>query len=382
MNAKKYNNTKLILGISKAVLSFVIILFFIVSGLSRSLETSLREIISNEYLLFLLFVITAGIIASIIFSPLNFYSGYILEHKYNLSNQTFFKWVVEELKAAAVSLAIGLPILLFFFFSLNKFGTMWWLPFAIILFVVSVILARIIPVLILPLFFKLTPIEDKELRQRITSLAEQAGIKVQNVYKFNMSKDTKKANAAFTGIGRSKRILLGDTLLDNYSHDEIETVVAHELGHYKKKHIIKNILIGTAFSFLTLFVIAKMYEISIAWFGFNSLAQIAALPLLVLWGMLVGLFLSPISNIISRRFEYEADEYAVISTGKFSAFVNTLERLTKQNLGDKEPHPLIEWFFYGHPSIKKRISAIFRLAEKTEMRSESSDFKTYEIERG
>ncbi len=259
---------------------------------------------------------------------------------------------------------------------------MWWLPFAIILFVVSVILARIIPVLILPLFFKLTPIEDKELRQRITSLAEQAGIKVQNVYKFNMSKDTKKANAAFTGIGRSKRILLGDTLLDNYSHDEIETVVAHELGHYKKKHIIKNILIGTAFSFLTLFVIAKMYEISIAWFGFNSLAQIAALPLLVLWGMLVGLFLSPISNIISRRFEYEADEYAVISTGKFSAFVNTLERLTKQNLGDKEPHPLIEWFFYGHPSIKKRISAIFRLAEKTEMRSESSDFKTYEIERG
>ena len=382
MNAKKYNNTKLIIGIAKTVLSFIIVLFFVMSGLSKSLELSLSEFVSGDYFVFILFVISAGMIISIIFSPLNFYSGFVLEHKYNLSNQTFFKWLFEDLKEAAVSFAIGLPILLFFFFSINRFGSMWWLPFAIILFVVSVILARIIPVLILPLFYKLTPIEDEELRKRIASLSESAGIKVQNIYKFNMSKDTKKANAAFTGIGKSKRILLSDTLLENYSHDEIETVVAHELGHYEKKHITKNIIIGTVFSFLTLFIIAGLYEISIEWFGFNSITQIAALPLLVLWGMLVGLVLSPISNMISRGFEYEADEYAVASTGKLSAFINTLEKLTEQNLGDKEPHPVVEWFFYSHPSIKKRINEIFRFAGKTEMNTENPNVKTYDIKRG
>ena len=180
-------------------------------------------------------------------------------------------------------------------------------------------------------------------------------MRVENVYKFDMSKNTKKANAAFTGLGKSKRILLGDTLLENYSKDEIETVIAHEVGHYKKKHIIKNIIIGTASSFLTLFVIAVLYENTIGIFGFNSITEIAALPLLSLWGAVIALIQSPLSNILSRKFEYEADEYAVTVTGKAAPYISTLEKLTEQNLGDKDPHPFIEWFFYSHPSIKNRI---------------------------
>src|SRR5690606_29345859 len=147
----------------------------------------------------------------------------------------------------------------------------------------------------------------------------------------------------------------GDTLLENYSNDEIETVIAHELGHYKKKHIIKNIIIGTASSFLTLFLISYLYSISIGWFEFNSIKQISALPLLSLWGMLIGLIQSPLSNMLSRKYEYEADRYAVESTGKPEAFKSTLQKLTEQNLGDKDPHPFVEWFFYSHPSIKNRI---------------------------
>jgi STE24 endopeptidase len=176
-----------------------------------------------------------------------------------------------------------------------------------------------------------------------------------------MSKNTKKANAAFTGIGKSKRILLGDTLLDNYSEDEIETVIAHELGHYKKKHIIKNIIIGTASSFLTLFIIAALYDKSVHWFGFELRTDIPALPLLTLWGMLISLLINPLTNTLSRKYEYEADEYAISSTGKPQAFKNTLIKLTEQNLGHKDPHPFIEWFFYSHPSIKNRLSAIDRL---------------------
>ena len=195
-------------------------------------------------------------------------------------------------------------------------------------------------------------------------------MRVENVYKFDMSKNTKKANAAFTGLGKSKRILLGDTLLENYSKDEIETVIAHEVGHYKKKHIIKNIIIGTASSFLTLFVIAVLYENTIGIFGFNSITEIAALPLLSLWGAVIALIQSPLSNILSRKFEYEADEYAVTVTGKAAPYISTLEKLTEQNLGDKDPHPFIEWFFYSHPSIKNRIKALMKFIDKSDLSNE------------
>nr|MCU0332458.1 M48 family metallopeptidase [Ignavibacteriaceae bacterium]MCU0364598.1 M48 family metallopeptidase [Ignavibacteriaceae bacterium]MCU0406233.1 M48 family metallopeptidase [Ignavibacteriaceae bacterium] len=232
----------------------------------------------------------------------------------------------------------------------------------IIMFFISVVLSQIFPVLIFPIFYKITPLEDENLRARITNLAKNAKLKVENVYKFNMSKNTKKANAAFTGLGKTKRIILGDTLLNNYSMEEIETVIAHELGHYKKKHIGKNIIIGTASSFLTLFIIALLYQNSLDWFGFDSIAQVSALPLLALWSMLIGIIQTPLGNILSRKFEYEADEYAVIETKNPFAFKKTLEKLTEQNLGDKEPHPFVEWFFYSHPSIKNRLKAIENFA--------------------
>ncbi len=358
MNSKKYNRIKLTAGISKTVVSFILLFIFVYSGYSRLLIEVLSAYTSNQYSLFLLFFITVGFASSIIFFPVNFYTGFYLEHQYKLSNQTFPKWIFENFKALIVSLVIATPILLFFYYSLLNFDSYWWFPFAVILFFFSVVLARIVPTFILPIFYKLTPIEDEDLKERINLLAKGAGIKVENVYKFDMSKNTKKANAAFTGIGKSKRIILGDTLLDNYSNDEIETVIAHELGHYKKKHILKGILFSTASSFLTLFLMAKLYEISINWFGFNSITEISALPLLMLWGMIIGIVQNPISNMFSRKHEYEADRYAVDSTGKTSEFIVALEKLTEQNLGDKEPHPFIEWFFYSHPSIKKRIDAV------------------------
>lgn len=359
--AKKYNNIKLAIGIGEGIASFVLILLFVWLGFSLQLENYLSKYFSNPYLLFIAFVLVIGFVGSVISFPVSWYSGFYLEHKYNLSNQTFWKWIMEGLKGLLVSLVIGIPILLTFYFFLNYFGTNWWLPFAVIMFFISVVLSQIFPVLIFPIFYKVTPIDNDELKQRINSLATNARIKVENVYKFNMSKNTKKANAAFTGLGKTKRIILGDTLLDNYSTEEIESVIAHELGHYKKKHIVKNIFIGTASSFLTLFIIALLYQNSLSWFGFSSITQVSALPLLALWSMLIGIIQTPLGNMLSRKFEYEADEYAVVETKNPSAFKKALEKLTDQNLGDKEPHPLVEWFFYSHPSIKRRIMAIERL---------------------
>jgi STE24 endopeptidase len=361
-NAKQYNNIKLAIGIGEGIISFILLLLFIWFGYSLKLENYLSEYFDNAYLLFLAFLFVIGLAGSILSFPISYYSGFYLEHKYNLSNQTFVKWIWENFKGMLVSLVIGIPILLIFYYILNTFYLLWWLPFAVIMFFISVVLSQIFPIIIFPIFYKITPIENEDLKERITKLAKNAKLKVENVYKFDMSKNTKKANAAFTGLGKTKRIILGDTLLENYSLEEIETVIAHELGHFKKKHIIKNIVIGTASSFLTLFIIASLYQISLSWFGFESIVQIAALPLLALWSTLIGLIQSPLGNILSRKFEYEADEYAIKETKNPVAFINTLEKLTDQNLGDKDPHPFVEWFFYSHPSIKNRIAAIKRFA--------------------
>lgn len=358
MNSKKYNNIKLAIGISETILIFILTFLFVYSGYSRKLSEFLYSYSESDYVVLILFTVVTGVAASILLFPLNFYSSYILEHKYNLSNQTLLKYFTESIKSTLVSGAIGVPILLLFYFILKEFGDYWWLVFASAMFFISVILSQIFPVLIFPIFYKVKPIEDDELKDRIKILAKDAGLKVQDVYSFNMSKNTKKANAAFTGLGKTKRIILGDTLLSSYSKEEIETVIAHELGHYKKKHIIKNIMFGTVNSFALFFIISMLYKISLDWFGFKDVTEIAALPLLTLWAMLIGLIQTPISNLLSRKFEYEADQYAIESTRKPLSFIQTLNKLTEQNLGDKEPHPFVEWFFYSHPSIKKRISAI------------------------
>ncbi len=358
MNAKKYNNIKLGVGITKSIVTFVLILCFVSFGYSKTLVSYLESIVSGNYLILILFTIVTGFALSVLFFPVKYYVEFYLEHKYNLSNQTIFTWLWEDTKGLLLGILIGFPILLAFYYALEIFNELWWLPFSVLMFVISVVLAKIVPIIILPIFYKIESLENEDLKSRILTLADDVGMKVENVFSFNMSKNTKKANAAFTGLGKTKRILLGDTLLEEYSNDEIETVIAHELGHYKHKHIVKNIAIGTASSFLMFFLIATLYDVSLSWFEFSARTEIDALPLLSLWGMLIGLLLTPPGNIISRKFEYEADNFAIKSTNKKEAFIETLNKLTKQNLGDEEPHPLVEWFFYSHPSIKKRISHI------------------------
>ncbi len=370
MDSKKYNNTKLALSIFDTAAGFVLIFLFVSSGWSNDLEQYLRIYTASDYIVFILFVVVIGVAGSIIFFPMNFYSGYVLEHKYKLSNQNLFRYFFEKAKGLMVSAIMGIPILLMFFWVLREYETLWWLPFAILMFFISVVLTQIFPVFILPIFYKIKTIENESLKSRITKLAGDAGLKVENLYSFDMSKNTKKANAAFTGLGKTKRIILGDTLLENFSEDEIETVIAHEAGHYKHKHITKNIVIGTLSSFITLFFIAKCYEVSLNWFDFESLTQIAALPLLTLWSIVIGLVTTPLSNILSRKFEYEADRYAVLVTRKPLSFISTLEKLTEQNLGDKKPHPFVEWFFYSHPSVKNRINAIEEFSELKNIKEE------------
>lgn len=162
--AKKYNNIKLTFGIGKGIISFLLILLFIVLGYSTELVDFISDFVENSYIVLFLYVSVIGIFSSIIFFPVNYYVDFYLEHKYQLSNQSFAAWIWENLKAALVGSVIGIPILILFYFILIQFGNLWWLPFAILMFVISVVLAQIVPILIMPLFYKITPYEDESLK--------------------------------------------------------------------------------------------------------------------------------------------------------------------------------------------------------------------------
>lgn len=364
MDSKKYNNIKLAVGVVKGIIWPVLILLLIEFKISILLEDYLWEYFDNSYIVLIFFVFVIVFISAILSFPLNYYSKFYIEHKFNLSNQTFTCWIWENLKGALISLPLGLGIITLLYWILNVFGNLWWLPFGSAMFLISVVLAKIAPIIILPLFYKLKPLDNEDLKNRILQLAGESNMKLENVFRFDMSKNTKKANAAFTGLGKTKKVLLGDTLLDNFSNDEIETVLAHEFGHYEKKHIPKNIIIATIYSFLIFFLTALLYNAALSSNGFYSITQIAALPLLALFGVAINFILTPLSSAISRRFEYEADEFAVQKTRKPDDFISALNKLTEQNLADKTPNRFVEWFFYSHPSIAKRTAFIESLKSK------------------
>ena len=359
--AKQYNRIKLLFSLIGTALSFLFTFAIVALGFSLRIEKFVHVYLESPYLSFLLFASLLGALNGLVSFPLSFYSGFVLEHRYQLSNQTFLQWLWEHTKAMLVSIPIAVPLALLFYFFLRTYRELWWLPVATSMFIVTIALSKIAPVLIMPLFYKFTPLENEKLKQRILQMCKNTKMNITGIFTFNLSKTTKKANAGFTGIGKSKRIILGDTLMEHFSDDEIETVFAHELGHYVHGHIWKNIVVGTLGIYLGLFITSRLYLVSLGWFGFTAVDQLAALPLLVLWLGIYSLVTSPLSNMLSRKYEYEADRYAIDKTGNASAFTSTMKKLAEMNLADTAPHPLVEFLFYSHPSIEKRI----RAAEKT-----------------
>lgn len=356
--ARSYETTKLWTGIAQTILFFAFVALIVATGVTVTAEQWVRTVFSNDYLVLLGFALLVGASEGILTFPLNWYAGYYLEHRYQLSNQTMRAWLWEGLKGRLVGLVIGVPLLLGFFFALRSYGELWWVPVGILLFVVSVVLARLGPVLIFPLFYTFRPLPEGEVQEKIMALCRTAGVAVSGIFTFDMSKNTKKANAAFTGIGKSKRIILGDTLLEQFTEDEIEAVFAHELGHYTMNHVWIMMGVGTASTFLGLFLTSLAYEASIGWFGFGGIDTIAALPLLGLWLGVYSLVTSPLNNMLSRFHEFAADRYAVRTTGNGNALADALKKLAQMNLADLAPNPVVEFLFHSHPSIERRLKAI------------------------
>ena len=355
--ARQYSRIRVRLGIFSTILFFTVTLFFIAVGITRWIENISYGITSSPYLALLLFAVIFGFLNSVITFPLKIYSGYILEHRFALSNQSFPAWLWDGVKGLLVGAVIGTPVLLIFYFFLRTYETNWWLPVGIIMILFSVILARLAPTIIFPLFYKFKPVEDGELKERIMKRCREAGMNIKGIFQFDMSTKTRKANAAFAGIGKAKRIILGDTLLDEFTHDEIDVVFAHELGHYKLGHIKRMMAVGIVSTMVALFIAAQLYALSIGWFGFESVTRLAALPLLTIWMGVYGLLSGPIDNWLSRRHEYQADKFALEMTKNKEAFISTMNKLASMNLSDPEPPRWVEVLFHSHPTIRKRIQA-------------------------
>jgi STE24 endopeptidase len=356
--AKRYNRSKLIAGLISSGVSFLFLTVLVVSGATRGIEEFAKTLAGNDYGALLLFGVAVASLHGLVTLPMGFFSGYVLEHRYLLSNQTLWGWARERLKGTLIAVPLMLAGLGLVYYCLHRFGSWWWVPTGVFFTVFTVIAVRLAPILLLPLFYRFVPIDSGTLFERIQQLCQREHLQCNHIYAFDLSKNSKKANAGFTGMGKTRRVILSDTLLEGFDEEEIETVFAHELGHRRYRHIAKGVGVGTVFSFCQLFVASLVYRWLAPMMGYMHDGEIASLPLLALSVGLVGLFTGFFSNTISRSHEREADAYAVQLTGNKQAFLSALRKLSAMNLADPEPHPVVEFLFYSHPSIARRLKAV------------------------
>ncbi len=358
--AKEYARIRRRLWLVDTTFSALYALAWLSLGWASALRNWLTDnwsLFTNPWMLVPAFVFVFGGIYSLINLPLSYCSGFVLPHRFGQSNQTLKDWIVDQLKGLAVGAPISLILLEFLYLALRVTGDLWWLWASGGMLVFSVLLSNLAPILIMPLFNKYVPLgeEHKDLAERLLALAKRANTKVRGVFKFDMSKRTKSANAALTGIGNTRRIVLGDTLINEFSTDEIETVLAHELGHHVHRDIPLFITFGATSTTLSLFLASLALNWSINYFGFTSPADVAAFPALGIIFGVYGLVTMPIGNAISRWREKKADDYALQSTGKNEAFASAFTRLANQNLGEVDPEAWVVFMFYSHPPLGERI---------------------------
>jgi STE24 endopeptidase len=355
--ARQYARLSRRLMVVDLALGGMYVLAWLAFGWSAALKGALLNLTTNEWLLVPLYALVFGLVYYVIDLPLSLYSGYTLPHRFGQSNQDVRGWVSDQVKGLLVAGVLGGLALEVIYAVLRAAPELWWLWAAGFLLVFDVLLANLAPVLLMPIFYKFVPLgeEHAELAARLTRLAEQAGTRVQGVFKFDMSRRTKEANAALTGLGRTRRIILGDTLINEFSPDEIETVLAHELGHHANRDIPLLIAVNSFSTLLGLFLAGLGLKWGAAAFGFTGPADIAAFPVFLLVIGAYGLLTMPLSNGFSRWRERLADEYSLRTTGKHAAYASALARLANQNLAEAEPEPWVEWLLYSHPALGKRI---------------------------
>jgi STE24 endopeptidase len=325
-------------------------------GWSVALRDWAESISSNPWVVVALYGLALGVIYTLVSLPLDFYSGFVLPHRFGLSTQSGGGWALDTVKGLALTAIFGLAGLELLYWLLRTFPQWWWLIMAAIVWLFAVAMAQLAPVLLMPLFYKFRPLDDPELVARIHALAERANTRVRGVYVMDMSSRTTTANAMLTGLGRTRRIILGDTLLKGYTYDEIETILAHELAHHVHNDLLKGLAVEAVLMVVGMWVASLVLEWGVAVFGFEGIADVAAFPLFIVAMTVFGLISMPAGNYMSRQMERAADRYALATTGKREAFREVMRKLANQNLAEAEPPAWVRFLFYSHPTISERMN--------------------------
>ncbi len=353
--ARKYFYTKYLISKAGSLATLFFLILIIFSGMSGYISTSIKAYTENTILyrtiyFFIFFFILFGISF-----PFSYILSYRIEHKYNFSNQNIKAWLFDQLKGFLVSLILGLIVVNIFYLIVNYFPSLWWLFTGVFLLIFSVLLQHLAPVLLMPIFYKFEPLEDDTLKDKLLALAEKVRIPVIGVFNIKLSQKTKKANAALAGLGSTRRMLLGDTLLENYEHGEIETVIAHELAHHIHKHIQKLILLGGFMTFLKMYILYLTLPPILSYLNLGLLTDITSFPGLILVASFFSFITSPLLSHISRKLETQADDTAIELSEKPEEFISTMAKFANNYLSFAYPPKWLEWLEYDHPSIGNRI---------------------------
>jgi STE24 endopeptidase len=361
--AKQYARQRQWLSLVNLGISALVILVLLFGGMGFALRDALattgqwQPVAGWRPVLVALYFLVLFAVSFVLGLPFSYYGGYVLPHRYGLSTQSFGAWVADMVKGLALSLPFELAAVLFIYLLLALTSATWWLWTGLAMLCVTVLLANLAPVLLLPIFFKLTPLPDGEVKQRALALAAQARTRVRGIYSMNMSSKTTAANAMVIGLGNTRRIVIGDTLLDRYTQDEIAFVVAHELGHQVHRDIPKLIVVQTLTTLIGLFIVNLVLHAVVGSVTlYHGLADPATMPLVAAALGVFALILLPVTNSYSRHVEHQADVYGLEATRDPQAFISAMTRLANQNLAEVEPSPLVEFMLHNHPSVGRRLA--------------------------
>jgi STE24 endopeptidase len=353
-------------GLLAGAVSSAILLAIVLSGLLGVMDGLARSLPLPLYFQGILFIFAVSVLFWVTGLPLSLYSTFGIEARFGFNKTTPRLFAVDTLKGAALSAVIGVPVLLALFWFMDRTGRLWWVWAFGAMTVFQLVMSVLAPLVIAPLFNKFTPLPEGELRDRIHALAEKLAFRTRGIFVVDSSRRSRHSNAYFTGLGRAKRIVLYDTLVQAHTTEEILSVLAHEIGHEKRNHVKKGLAISTALSLAGFWLVSLLlpWEPLYRAFGF---AQPGYHSLLVLLGFCSGpftFFLQPLFSMRSRRQEYEADRFAVHAVGSAAGLKSALLRLSRENLSNLTPHPLYSFFHYSHPTLVERIAAMERF-EKT-----------------
>src|SRR5271169_2587383 len=356
--ARRYNRTHRWLGIADFAVGSAFLALLLITGWTGWLrDLALRRGFQNYALAVFVYLFFLLLISKVLGLGLDYY-GFRLERRFQLSTQKLRSWLWDEAKGFLVGLVLAGIVVELLYFMIRQSPQHWWLITWALFIGLFILLAQLAPVVLFPIFYKFEPLENEDLRRRLIQLSEHAGTRVRGVYRWKLSEKSKKANAALTGLGRTRRIILADTLLDNYAPEEIEAVLAHELGHHVHRHILKSIVVQAGITLAGFYLADEVLRYAVDRGNmFESMHDFANLPLLVLVATVLFFLLTPALNAYSRFNERQADRYCFHSVASVEPFISSMNKLAEQNLAERTPSRWVEWLLHSHPAIGKRIAA-------------------------